>query len=69
MYIVGQLFFLVAAKLENMFLFFDHLLIAIRKIVSKNLPFLFEFAICPDEWTKMWCIFTLEYYSAIKRMK
>ena len=49
--IAGQLFFLVAAMLENMFLFFDHLLIAIRKIVSKNLPFLFEFAIYPDEWT------------------
>ena len=39
----GQLFFLVAAMLESMFLFFDHLLIAIGKIVSNNLPFLFEF--------------------------
>ena len=26
---------------------------------------------CPltDEWTKMWCIYTMEYYSAIKRNK
>ena len=22
-----------------------------------------------EKWTKMWCIFTMEYYSAIKRMK
>ena len=24
---------------------------------------------CPltEEWTKMWCIYTLEYYSAIKK--
>ena len=39
----GQLLFLVAAMFASMFLFFDHLLIAIGKIVSKNLPFLFEF--------------------------
>ena len=22
-----------------------------------------------EEWIKMWCIYTMEYYSAIKRMK